>query len=202
MEEQEERGIQSQRAELPQVMMMISIVLFQKQTELGSIYLEEGTDLGDTRQETHYEDIDTVLKRPFFCPALPFPILPCAPHLPPLFSSEGFSSEDKHAFLISLPSSTAPCSSVNADASAGTAGEPFAPASVVGTASGGVAAEEAAHTRTHAHTYTHTGRLLDELLRLLEGGIGLDEDSQTSVSVKVLNTVSAEYICYVKAQAR
>ena len=76
------------------------------------------------------------------------------------------------------------------------------PTSVVGTASGGVAAEEAAHTHTHTHTYTHTGRLLDERLRLLEGGIGLDEDSQTSVSVKVLNTVSAEYICYVKAQAR
>ena len=85
MEEQEERCIQSQRAGLPQVMMMISIVLFQKQTELGSIYLEEGTDLGDTRQETQHEDIYTVLKRPFFCPALPFPILPCAPHLPPLF---------------------------------------------------------------------------------------------------------------------
>ena len=203
MEEQEERGIQSQHAGLPQVMMMmISIVLFQKQTELGSICLEEGTDLGDTRQETQYRDIDTVSKRPFFYPALPFPILPCAPHLPPLFSSEDFSSEDKHAFLISLPSSTAPCSSVNADASAGTAGEPLAPASVVGTASGGVAAEEAAHTHTHTHTYTHTGRLLDELLRLLEGGIGLDEDSQTSVSVKCLNTVSAEYICYVKAQAQ
>ena len=80
-----ERCIQSQRAGLPQVMMMISIVLFQKQTELGSICFEEGTYLGDTRQETHYADIDTVLKRPFFCPALPFPILPCAPHLPPLF---------------------------------------------------------------------------------------------------------------------
>ena len=183
-------------------MMMISIVLFQKQTELGSIYLEEGTDLGDTRQETQYEDIYTVLKRPFFYPALPFPILPCAPHLPPFFSSEGFSSEDKHAFLISLPSSTAPCSSVNADASAGTAGEPFAPSSVMGTASGGVAAEEAAHTHTHTHTYTHTGRLLDELLRLLEGGIGLDEDSQTSVSVKRLKNGSAEYICYVKAQTQ
>ena len=79
MEEQEERGIQSQRAGLPQVMMMISIVIFKEQTELGSIYLEEGTDLGDTRQETQYEDIYTVLKRPFFYPALPFPILPCAP---------------------------------------------------------------------------------------------------------------------------
>ena len=66
-------------------MMMISIVLFKKQTELGSIYLEEGTYLGDTRQETHYEDIDTALKRPFFYPELPFPILPCASHLPPLF---------------------------------------------------------------------------------------------------------------------
>ena len=73
---------------------------------------------------------------------------------------------------------------------------------MVGTASGGVAAEEAAHTHTHTHPYTHTGRLLDERVRLLEGGIGLDEDSQTSVSVKFLNTVSAEYICYVKAQAR
>ena len=72
----------------------------------------------------------------------------------------------------------------------------------MGTASGGVAAEEAAHTHTHTNTYTHTGRLLDELLRLLEGGIGLDEDSQTSVSVKCLNTVSAEYICYVKAQTQ
>ena len=41
MAEQEERCIQSQRAELPQVMMMISIVPLQKQTELGSIYLEE-----------------------------------------------------------------------------------------------------------------------------------------------------------------
>ena len=66
-------------------MMMISIVLFKKQTELGSIYLEEGTYLGDTRQETHYEDIYTALKRPFFYPELPFPILPCASHLPPLF---------------------------------------------------------------------------------------------------------------------
>jgi hypothetical protein len=48
MEEEEERCGQSQRAGLPQVMMMmISIVLFQKQTELGSIYLEEGTYLGD-----------------------------------------------------------------------------------------------------------------------------------------------------------
>ena len=43
--------------------MMISIVLFQKQTELGSIYVEEGACLGDTRQETHYEDIDAVLNR-------------------------------------------------------------------------------------------------------------------------------------------
>ena len=85
MEEQEERGIHSQRTGLPQVMMLMSIVLFQKQTELGSIYLEEGTDLGDTRQETQHEDIYTVLKRPFFYPALPLPILPCAPHLPPLF---------------------------------------------------------------------------------------------------------------------
>ena len=86
MEEQERKGVFKANAGLPQVMMMvISIVLFQKQTELGSIYLEEGTYLGDTRQETHYENIDTVLKRPFFCPALPFPILPCAPHLPPLF---------------------------------------------------------------------------------------------------------------------
>jgi hypothetical protein len=101
MEEQEERGIQSQRVGLPQVMMMmISIVLFQTQSELGSVYLEEGTDLGDTRQETQHGDIDTVLKRPFFRPALPFPILPCAPHLLPLFSLEDFSSEDKHTFLI------------------------------------------------------------------------------------------------------
>ena len=65
--------------------MMTSIVLFKKQTELGSIYLEEGTYLGDARQETHYEDIDTALKRHFFCPALSFPILPCAPHISPLF---------------------------------------------------------------------------------------------------------------------
>ena len=84
MEEQEDK---CQRAGLPRVMMMRSPVLFQKQTELGSIYLEEGTYLGDTRQETHYEDIDTVLKRP--CPALPtFPLpsvnlgaLPCLYHL-------------------------------------------------------------------------------------------------------------------------
>ena len=62
--------------------MMISIVLFKKQTELSSMYLEEGTYLGDTGQETHHDDI---LKRAFFCPALPFPILSCAPHLPPLF---------------------------------------------------------------------------------------------------------------------
>ena len=34
-------------------MMMISIVLFKKQTELSSIYLEEGTYLGDTRQDSH-----------------------------------------------------------------------------------------------------------------------------------------------------
>ena len=62
MEEQEERGIQSQRAGLPQVMMMmISIVLFQKQTELGSICLEEGTDLGDTRQETQYRKSECVV---------------------------------------------------------------------------------------------------------------------------------------------
>ena len=85
MEEQEERGIQSQHAGLLQVMVMMSIVLFQKQTELGSICLEEGTDLGDTWQETQHGDIYTVLKRPFFYPALPFPILPCAPHFPPLF---------------------------------------------------------------------------------------------------------------------
>ena len=46
MEEQEDRCL---RAGLPQVMMMmmISIALFQKQTELGSIYLEEGAYLGD-----------------------------------------------------------------------------------------------------------------------------------------------------------
>ena len=80
--EERERNVHSKPT---QVMMMIRFVLFQKQTELGSICLEEGTYLGDTRQETHYADIDTVLKRPFFCPALPFPILPCAPHLPPLF---------------------------------------------------------------------------------------------------------------------
>ena len=56
MAEQEKRCIQSQRAGLPQVMMMMmSIVLFQTQSELGSVYLEEGTDLGDTRQETQYE---------------------------------------------------------------------------------------------------------------------------------------------------
>ena len=71
-----------------------------------------------------------------------------------------------------------PCSSAIADASAGT-GEPSAPAPVAGTASGAVAAEEAA--RAHTHTHTHTARLLVELLRLLEGGIGLDEDSQKSV---------------------
>ena len=47
------RCVQSQRAGLLQVMRMMSIVLFQKATELGSIYLEEGTDLGDTSQETH-----------------------------------------------------------------------------------------------------------------------------------------------------
>ena len=73
MEEQEARGIQSQRAGLPQVMMMISIVLFQKQTELGSIYFEEGTDLGDTRQETQYEDIDTVFEKTLLLPRTPFP---------------------------------------------------------------------------------------------------------------------------------
>ena len=78
-------------------MMMISIVLFKKQTELGSIYLEEGTYLGDTRQETHYEDIDAVLKGPFFYPALLFPILPCAPHLPPLFCQSW-------SLALSLPS--------------------------------------------------------------------------------------------------
>lgn len=75
MEEQEERGIQSQRAGLPQVMMMMSIVLFQKQTELGSIYLEEGTDLGDTRHETQYEDIDTVFEKTLSLPRTPFPNL-------------------------------------------------------------------------------------------------------------------------------
>ena len=65
-----------------------------------------------------------------------------------------------------------------------------------------MAAKEAAHTHTHTHTntYTHTGRLLAELLRLLECGIGLYEVSQTLVSVKFLINVSAEYICYVKAQ--
>ena len=40
-EKQEERCIQRQHAWLPQVMMMICIVLLQKQTQLGSIYLEE-----------------------------------------------------------------------------------------------------------------------------------------------------------------
>ena len=35
--------------------------------------LEEGTSLGDTSQETQHGDICTVLKRPFFCPALPLP---------------------------------------------------------------------------------------------------------------------------------
>ena len=84
-EKQEERCTKRQHAWLPQMMMVIRIVPFQKQTRLGSIYLEEGTYLGDTRQETQHEDIDTVLKRHFFCPALPFPIPPCAPHLPPLF---------------------------------------------------------------------------------------------------------------------
>ena len=53
--------------------MMICIVPLQKQTELGSLYLEESANSGDTRQETHYGDIDTALKRPFFYPALPFP---------------------------------------------------------------------------------------------------------------------------------
>ena len=52
---------QSQHAGLPQVMMMMSIVLFQKQTELGSIYLEEGTDLGDTRQEPQYRKSECVV---------------------------------------------------------------------------------------------------------------------------------------------
>ena len=56
-----ETRIQSQRAGLPHVMMMISIVVFQKQTELGSIYLEEGTDLGDTRQETQYRKSECVV---------------------------------------------------------------------------------------------------------------------------------------------
>ena len=97
MEEQEERGIQSQRVGLPHVMMMMSIVLFQKQTELGSIYLEEGTYLGDTRQETQHEDIDCFEKTLLLprhslsqsCPALPaFPLssvnlgaLPCLYYL-------------------------------------------------------------------------------------------------------------------------
>ena len=82
MEEQEERCIQSQRAGLPQVMMMISIVLFQKQTELGSIYLEEGTDLGDTWQETQHGDIYTVLKRPSFAPHSLSQSSPALPTLP------------------------------------------------------------------------------------------------------------------------
>jgi hypothetical protein len=34
-------------------MMMISIVLFKKQTELSSMYLEDGTYLGDIRQDSH-----------------------------------------------------------------------------------------------------------------------------------------------------
>ena len=79
MEEQEERGIQSQRAGLPQVMMMISIVLFQKQTELGSISLEQGTYLGDTRQETQYEDIDSVFEKTLLLPRTPFPNLALRP---------------------------------------------------------------------------------------------------------------------------
>ena len=66
----------------------------------GAICLEEGTYLGDTRQETHYEDIDTVLKRPFFYPALPFLIWPCAPHLPPLFCQSW-------SLALSLPSAIA-----------------------------------------------------------------------------------------------
>ena len=40
-EKREERCIQRQHAWLPQVMMMICIVPLQKQTQLGSIYLEE-----------------------------------------------------------------------------------------------------------------------------------------------------------------
>ena len=39
-------------------MMMISIVLFKKQTELSSMYLEEGTYLGDTRQDSHIDPLD------------------------------------------------------------------------------------------------------------------------------------------------
>jgi hypothetical protein len=39
------------------------------------IYLEQGTYLGDTRQETQYEDIDTVFERTLLLPRTPFPNL-------------------------------------------------------------------------------------------------------------------------------
>ena len=41
------------------------------QTELGSIYLEQGTDLADTRQATQYEDIDTVFEKTLLLPRTP-----------------------------------------------------------------------------------------------------------------------------------
>jgi len=75
--------------------------------------------------------------------------MPC--HFPP-----PHSVDRSRNFLISLPSITAPCSSAIADASAGAAWEPFVPASVAGTASRAVAAEEAAHTHASMHARTCT----------------------------------------------
>ena len=98
MAEQEERCIQSQRAELPQVMMMISIVPLQKQTELGSIYLEESRKvrIREIPGKRLIMKTSTLFsKDPSFAHSKP-----CAPHLSLLFCQSW-------SLALSLPSAIA-----------------------------------------------------------------------------------------------
>ena len=85
MEEQEARGIQSQRAGLSQVMMMISIVLFRSNRSSAPCTLNKVRIWEIPGKRLNMKTLTLFLKRPFFWPALHCPILTCAPHLPPLF---------------------------------------------------------------------------------------------------------------------